>query len=92
MKNIMKHIKFIALLLIVMGVSSCGKDYLEPQLESYINADIYYTTDEELETAIINMYDGIQGVNSTSANDNHSVQVEFYLTEMRSTVLAVAVI
>ena len=30
------------------------------------------------------MYDGLQGVNSTSAGDNHSTQVEFYLTEMRS--------
>ena len=82
--KIMKQIKFIALLLLVMGVSSCGDDYLEPKLESYINADIYYTTDEELEAALVNVYDGIQGVNSTNANDNHALQVEFYLTEMRS--------
>ena len=80
----MKQIKYITIILLVLGVVSCGDDYLEPALESYINADNYYTTDAELETALINMYDGIQGLNSTNANDNHSVQVEFYLTEMRS--------
>jgi hypothetical protein len=65
-------------------VVSCEKDFLSPELESLVNADIYYSTEAELLTAVINMYDGIQGVNSTSSNDYHSLQVEFYLTEMRS--------
>jgi len=81
---IMKQIKIIALLTMVIGIFSCEKDFLSPSLTSLVNADNYYSTDAELETAIINMYDGIQGVNSTNANDNHGIQVEFYLTEMRS--------
>ena len=49
-----------------------------------INGGSYYNNATELETAVVNMYDGLQGVNSTSAGDNHATQVEFYLTEMRS--------
>ena len=84
MKNIMKQIKIVALLLIMVGVTSCEKDFLSPELESLVNADIYYTNEAEVLTGIVNMYDGLQGVNSTSSNDYHSTQVEFYLTEMRS--------
>jgi hypothetical protein len=84
MKYIMKPIKIIVLLALMLSVASCGKDYLSPNLESLVNADIFYTTEAQLENGIINMYDGIQGVNSTSTNDNHAIQVEFYLTEMRS--------
>ncbi len=83
MKNI-KQIKIVALLVMLVTVFSCEKDYLSPELESLVNAEIYYTNEAQLETALVNMYDGIQGVNSTSANDYHSLQVEFYLTEMRS--------
>ncbi|WP_430410207.1 RagB/SusD family nutrient uptake outer membrane protein [Kordia sp.] len=80
----MKQTKIVALLVLLVTVFSCEKDFLSPELESLVNAEIYYTTEAQLETAAINMYDGIQGVNSTSANDYHSIQVEFYLTEMRS--------
>jgi len=65
-------------------MSSCGEDFLSPPLESLVNADIYYNNEDELLTGVINMYDGIQGINSTRSNDNHALQVEFYLTEMRS--------
>jgi hypothetical protein len=84
MKNIMKQFRIFTLLLLLVSVVSCEKDFLSPELESLVNADIYYSTEAELETAVINMYDGLQGVNSTSTNDYHSTQVEFYLTEMRS--------
>lgn len=84
MKYTMKPIKVIVSLILVFSVLSCEKDYLSPELESLINADIYYTTEEQLLTAVTNMYDGIQGVNSTSSNDYHAIQQEFYLTEMRS--------
>ncbi|MBC8753389.1 RagB/SusD family nutrient uptake outer membrane protein [Kordia sp. YSTF-M3] len=80
----MKQTKIVALLILLVTVFSCEKDYLSPELESLVNAETYYTTEAQLETALINMYDGIQGVNSTSSNDYHSLQVEFYLTEMRS--------
>lgn len=67
-----------------MTMMSCGKDFLEPVPTSAVSAVGYYETEEQLEAGVINMYDGIQGVNSTSTNDNHAIQVEFYLTEMRS--------
>ncbi len=80
----MKPIKIVALLLCICSLSSCSDDFLSPELESLVNADIYYTNEAELETAVINMYDGIQGVNDTNSESYHSIQVEFYLTEMRS--------
>ena len=83
-KDIMKHIKYIALLIIVSVITSCSSDFLEPAPDSGITADTYYGTADEVETGVIAIYDAWQGVNSTSLNDNHSVQYEFYLTEMRS--------
>ena len=80
----MKHIKYIALLIIVSVITSCGSDFLEPTPDSGITADSYFNTADEVETGVIAIYDGWQGVNSTSLSDNHSVQYEFYLTEMRS--------
>jgi len=80
----MKHIKILTLFLLGAFVSSCESDFLEPELTSAINGSNYYNNAEQVETAVINMYDGLQGVNSTSSNDNHSTQIEFYVTEMRS--------
>ena len=80
----MRHFKYLALFFVGVFATSCESDFLEPELSSAINAGSYYNDAAELETAVINMYDGLQGVNSTSANDNHSTQIEFYLTEMRS--------
>ncbi len=83
----MKQIKFLAFLLLVMFVSSCEDTYLSPELVSAENGDSFFAGDEELEAAAVNMYNEIQGVNAlkiTNNNLNHAVQVEFYLTEMRS--------
>ena len=71
----------------MLVITSCGKDYLSPAPTSAVSAANYFTTDAQLESGVINMYDGIQGVNilaDTDVNKNHSVQFEFYLTEMRS--------
>jgi hypothetical protein len=83
-KYIMKHIKIITILALGVFVSSCEGDFLEPTPTAAIDATSFYSTEAELETGVINMYDGIQGVNSTSTNDNHGLQREFYVTEMRS--------
>lgn len=83
----MKQIKFLTLLLIAVLVTSCEKTFLSPELETGINGDNYYNSDAEIQTGILNIYDGIQGVNAlkfTNNNLNHAVQVEFYVTEMRS--------
>jgi len=83
----MKQIKIVTLVALVMFVSSCEKTFLSPELTSGINSESFYKTEAEIEAAVVNMYDGIQGVNAlknTSSTLNHGVQVEFYLTEMRS--------
>lgn len=83
----MKQIKFLLLLLIAVSITSCEDTFLSPELETGINADNYYKNDSEIETGILNIYDGIQGVNAlkiTNNNLNHGVQVEFYVTEMLS--------
>ncbi|MFY0628976.1 MAG: RagB/SusD family nutrient uptake outer membrane protein [Flavobacteriaceae bacterium] len=83
----MKQIKFLTLLLIAVLVTSCEKTFLSPELETGINADNYYTTDEEIQTGVLSVYDAVQGINAlkfTNSSLNHGVQVEFYLTEMRS--------
>jgi len=75
---------YISLIFAAFLVSSCGEDYLSPAPTAAVSAGNYYTNEAELEAGVINMYDGIQGINSTTTSDNHAVQVEFYLTEMRS--------
>lgn len=80
----MKRINLIITLLLGTAVFSCNSSYLEPAPTSGITSGNFYTNAAEVEAAVINMYDGIQGTNSTSSNDNHGVMYEFYLTEMRS--------
>ena len=80
----MKNINKIILIALLFAFQSCSDDYLSPTPISAVGATGYFTNEAQLETGLINMYDGIQGINSTSSNDNHSIQVEFYLTEMRS--------
>lgn len=81
----MKQIKYMVLLILVLLISfSCESDFLEPAPSSGTTSDSYYTNANEIETAVVNMYDGMQGVNSTDTDDKHGVMYEFYVTEMRS--------
>ncbi len=80
----MKRSYYIVLIAAAMTLSSCSEDFLNPVPVSAVSAAGYYETEAQVEAGVINMYDGIQGINSTSTNDNHGIQVEFYLTEMRS--------
>ena len=80
----MKTIKNILLLILIATSVSCSNDFLEPIPTSVLTSANYYNTEAEVETAVYNIYDAIQGVNSTSTNDNHSIMYEYYLTEMRS--------
>lgn len=84
----MKKISSILLILVVTVINySCEDTFLSPELETGINANNYFNNDAEIEAGVINIYDGIQGVNQlqiTNNNLNHGVQVEFYVTEMRS--------
>jgi hypothetical protein len=83
----MKYILNISILFLGLTLISCGKEFLEPDPTSAISASTYYTTESQLEAGVINMYDGIQGINQIADTDpdlNHSIQLEYYLTEMRS--------
>ncbi len=80
----MKTIIKILILSLSVSLISCSDDFLEPTPTSVLTTENYFNTPEEVETAVINMYDAIQGVNSTRSEDNHGVMYEFYLTEMRS--------
>ncbi len=80
----MKEINKLVLLVIAICLSSCGEDFLSPDPVSAVSAAGYFETEAQLETGVINMYDGLQGENTTGNNSNRGVQLEFYLTEMRS--------
>ena len=83
----MRQIKFLTLLVLIVLVTSCEDTFLSPDLNTGINADNYFTNDDEIATGVLNIYDGVQGVNAakfTNNDLNHGVQVEFYVTEMRS--------
>lgn len=83
----MKKLKNTGILILLIIISSCSKDFLEPEPTAAISAVGYYQNEDQLETAVVNMYDGIQGVNAleiTTSGLNHSIQIEYYLTEMRS--------
>ena len=80
----MRQIKYTLLIILTVFFYSCEEDYLDPAPTSVLSSANYFTTPAQVETAVYNIYDGIQGVNSTSTNDNHAIQYEFYLTEMRS--------
>ncbi|WP_248723110.1 RagB/SusD family nutrient uptake outer membrane protein [Seonamhaeicola sp. ML3] len=80
----MKNIKFIIIILLAGVILSCSEDYLNPIPSSGITSASYYKNADEVETALISIYDGIQGINSTSTQDLHAIQFEYYLTEMRS--------
>ncbi|WP_339658442.1 RagB/SusD family nutrient uptake outer membrane protein [uncultured Polaribacter sp.] len=79
----MKYFKYIAIILMGNVFFSCS-DFLEPVPSSSITTDNYYTNADELETGLIGIYAAIKGINNNSKDDNHGVQWEFYVTEMRS--------
>jgi len=80
----MKNIKLFFIVVSTMIMVSCSDDFLEPAPISFIGGDSFFTSEDELNTWVISMYDGIQGSPSTSSNVNHGIQYEFQLTEMRS--------
>ena len=79
----MKYIKYITVILTVSVFVSCS-DFLEPVPSSSITSGNYYTTAAELETGLIGAYAAVKGINDYDKDNNHGVQYEFYVTEMRS--------
>ena len=79
----MKQIKIITIFSIALSFIACD---LEPLPTAATSANGFYSDDSQIEAGIINIYDGIQGVNAleyTSAT-NFGVQIEYQLTEMLS--------
>lgn len=83
MKNILNFTKYILMSAVALSLTSCD-EYLSPAPTAAISSETFFQTQEDFDLAVINMYDAIAGLNSTNSNDNHAIQVEFYLTEMRS--------
>lgn len=77
-------IKIFLIAIIAALTFSCSDEFLDREPISFVNGDSFFNNEEELETAVIDMYDGIQGVNSNDGRVNSGIQVEFQLTEMRS--------
>jgi starch-binding outer membrane protein, SusD/RagB family len=84
----MKNIKILSFFILsTFTLVSCSGDFLSPQPTAAINAATYFSNESELLKGVLNMYDGIQGVNQLQDADpekNQAIQVEYYLTEMRS--------
>ncbi|TDQ32416.1 RagB/SusD family nutrient uptake outer membrane protein [Zeaxanthinibacter enoshimensis] len=81
----MKQYTYIGVALFLAVVTlSCDEDFLQPVPESAVSSVGYFSNDEEIETGVIGIYDALQGENSTNLNDKRGVQIEFYVTEMRS--------
>lgn len=80
----MKKIRNFTLFLFAVTVTACSDDFLSPEPISAISGENYYSNDQEIEKGVVNMYDGLQGVNDTQSNSNHGTQVEYQVTEMRS--------
>ena len=74
----MKHIKYIALAFIGGLAISCETNFLEPVPEVAVSSAGYFLNDEQIETGVIGIYDAIQGVNSTSLDDNRSYKPHWY--------------
>lgn len=80
----MNKLYIVSILAVAMAMVSCGDDFLSPVPTSEVSAAGYYQTEAQIASGVINMYDGLQGANSTSAEDNRGVQLEFYMAEMLS--------
>ena len=78
----MKKLFYISIL--AAFVLSACEDALDLAPSAAISSATYFTNDQQLETGVLAIYDAIQGVNSNSTDDNHGIQYEFYITEMRS--------
>jgi hypothetical protein len=87
--EIMKNIKFLIFVLTGAILGSCDTDdFLNPLPDSAIVAESFFQSDEDVLTAIIGIYDAVQGVNenteSSAVRFNRGVQLEYLLTEHRS--------
>ncbi|MFY0625228.1 MAG: RagB/SusD family nutrient uptake outer membrane protein [Reichenbachiella sp.] len=78
----MNKLKLIVSLVCLGSFYSC-EEFLSPT-PTVPEVDTYFTTEENLYEGVFNMYDGIQGINSTNVDDVHGIQLEYQITEMRS--------
>ena len=65
----MKLFKKPYFLILALAFFACEDDFLSPVPTSAIAADTFYANETELLNGVINMYDGIQGVNALDNSD-----------------------
>ncbi len=84
----MKYLKYITFTAIVLALTSCGKEFLNPIPDSAIVIDAFYQTDADVLAGLIGVYDAVQGVNENTntslVSSNRGIQFEYMLSEMRS--------
>lgn len=76
----MKKINIFCLIAALLVVITSCDDFLETDPQNDLSSSTYYTTDEEIETAVLAIYDAMQAYD----DDNDWEQREFALTEIRS--------
>ncbi|GAA4241859.1 RagB/SusD family nutrient uptake outer membrane protein [Winogradskyella psychrotolerans] len=85
----MKHIKYLIFAVTGFVFISCDtEEFLNPLPDTAIVVEAYYSSDQDVLTGIIGIYDAIQGVNENTdtsyERSNRGVQVEYLLTEHRT--------
>lgn len=88
MKQIMKKLKYILLIIPALFVNSCGEDFLNPLPTTVVSVESYFATDADILAGIYGIYDALQGVNESTETNigraNRGVQFEHLLTEHRT--------
>lgn len=74
-----KNIIFYLIAALLVSFTSCD-DFLDLDPQNDLSSSTYYTTDEEIETAVLSIYDAMQAYD----DDNDLEQREFVISETRS--------
>ncbi|MFK8005412.1 MAG: RagB/SusD family nutrient uptake outer membrane protein [Saprospiraceae bacterium] len=84
----MKYIKYILLVGIGIMFHSCDDEFLNPLPESAIVVDGFFSSDADVLSGVIGIYDAVQGVNENTETNitraNRGIQFEYMLSEMRT--------
>lgn len=84
----MKLIKYFVFAIAAVTITSCDDEFLNPLPDTVVALDSYFTTDDDVLSGILGIYDALQGTNeNTETNINRSnrgIQFEHLLTEHRT--------
>lgn len=85
----MKNYKIFIILFVTGLISISCEDFLNPEItpDAAISGASVPSNEDELQSLLVGVYDGIKGINGLQFRDrnlNHGIQREFYVTEMLS--------